>query len=321
MGDIRARDKVAGACLLGVGTYQPDAELDNEELGTRFGRTAQWVRSRTGMDSRRIAAEHETLHSMSAAAARRALDASGVEASQLGLVIVASCTNANPVAPVATTTAAALGAERAGAFDLNSACAGFCYALTLAADTVCTGSARYVLVVGAERMSGWIDRDDLGTSIIFGDGAGAVVVGGTQRQGIGRVAWGSDGSKSSLIRIDGAEGHMRMDGQSVFRWATTQVAPTALKACEQAGVQPEELAAVVPHQANLRIVDALAQRIGARNAVVARDGTHSGNTSAASIPIALHRLIRTEAVTPGDLALLIGYGAGLTYAAQVIRIP
>lgn len=316
-----ARNAAFGARLLSVGTYRPAAELGNTELAERFGRTEQWMLARTGMRTRRIAGAEETPQRMAERAGHAALDASGVPADEVDVVIVASCSNANPVVPIAGVTAAAIGARRAGAFDLNSACAGFCYGLTLAADMIRTGSARHVLLIGAERMTSWVAPDDLGTAILFGDGAGAVVVGRAERPGIGRAVWGSDGSQASLIRVEPADGRMRMDGQSVFRWATTQIAPVALRACERAGIAPRELAAIVPHQANLRIVDAVAQRIGAPDAAIARDGEQSGNTSAASIPIAMHRLLSSAAVAGGEPALLVGFGAGLTYAAQVVELP
>ena len=170
-------------------------------------------------------------------------------------------------------------------------------------------------------MTAWVDPTDLGTSILFGDGAGAALVAPADQPGIGPVVWGSDGAGAELIHIPEGTRSMRMAGQAVFRWATSQLPPVAMAACERAGVRPSDLAAIVPHQANLRIVNALAGKIGADDAVVADDIVHSGNTSAASIPLALRRLVEARAVRPGSLAMLIGFGAGLSYAAQVVTVP
>ena len=318
---MRSSQGNVGARLLGVGGYRPVNTLTNDELAARFGKTPDWVAARTGMRTRALAAEDERVPDMAAAAGAAALKDAGITEADVDLVIAASCSAATPMPSVSAETAGLLGIRAAGAFDVNSACAGFCYATAVAADLVRGGSAATVLVIGAERMSTWIDADDFGTAIIFGDGAGAAVVGASDELDIGPVVWGSDGTGCDLIAIDPAERRLRMQGRQVFRWATTEIHPVAITACENAGVAPQELAAIVPHQANLRIVDAIAAKIGADNAVVAHDGEDIGNTSAASIPLALERLRETGQVGTGDLALLIGFGAGLAYAAQVVRVP
>ncbi|TCO48861.1 3-oxoacyl-[acyl-carrier-protein] synthase-3 [Actinocrispum wychmicini] len=307
--------------MIGFGAYQPSTVVTSEETARRFGRTGEWVRGRTGIVSRRMAGARETVHEMAVAASRQALSNCGMDAAEIGLVIVASCSADRPMPDVASGVARAVGATTAGAFDLNAACAGFCYALTVAADVVRTGSAKYVLVVGTERMTAWVDPADLGTSIIFGDGAGAAIVGPAAKPGIGPVVWGSDGQGADLIRIPDFSHGMHMEGQAVFRWATTELHPVALAACDRAGVTPGDLAAIVPHQANLRIIHAMAKKIGAPGALVAQDVVRSGNTSAASIPLALQRLAEAKALEPDSLALLIGFGAGLSYAAQVVTLP
>ena len=317
---LRRTTGAPGAQIVGVGAYRPAHAVDSGSIAERFGRTGDWVRERTGIVSRRVAAVEESASAMAEAAARRAVDHSGLTPADVDLVIVASCSAESPIPGLAAGVAAAIGAPGAAGFDLNAACAGFCYALGVAADTIRAGSAEVVLVVGTERMTAWVDPADLGTSIIFGDGAGAAVVARSPEPGIGPVVWGSDGAASDLIHIpDG--GLMHMAGQSVFRWATTEVHPIALQACARAGVHPADLDAIVPHQANLRIIDALAAKIGAPDAVVARDVVDAGNTSAASIPMAIDRLLEEGSVKPGGLALLVGFGAGLTYAAQVVRLP
>ncbi|WP_312872501.1 beta-ketoacyl-ACP synthase III [Kibdelosporangium persicum] len=318
---LRQATPVAGARIIGFGAYQPSTVVTSEETAKRFGRTGEWVRGRTGIVSLRKASESETVQQMAVAAGRQALDNAGVQASRIGLVIVASCSAERRAPDVASEVAHGIGARTAGAFDLNAACAGFCYALTVAADAVRNGSAEYVLVVGTERMTAWVDPADLGTSIIFGDGAGAAVVGPSPQPGIGPVVWGSDGQGADLIRIPDFARRMHMEGQAVFRWATSEVHPIALAACERAGVTPGDLAAIVPHQANLRIIHAMAKKIGAPEAIVAQDVVRSGNTSAASIPLALQRLIEAKAVDKDSLALLVGFGAGLSYAAQVVTLP
>ncbi|SMC53584.1 3-oxoacyl-[acyl-carrier-protein] synthase-3 [Kibdelosporangium aridum] len=318
---LRQVTPVAGARIIGFGAYQPSTVITSEETAKRFGRTGEWVRGRTGIVSLRKASAAETVQEMAIAAGQQALANSGVEGSRIGLVIVASCSAESPIPDAASEVAHRIGARMAGAFDLNAACAGFCYALTVAADVVRNGSAEYVLVVGTERMTAWVDPADLGTSILFGDGAGAAVVGPSAQPGIGPVVWGSDGQGADLIRIPDFTRGMHMEGQAVFRWATMEVHPIALAACERAGVKPGDLAAIVPHQANLRIIHAMAKKIGAPGAVVAQDVVQSGNTSAASIPLALQRLIEAKAIERDSLALLIGFGAGLSYAAQVVTLP
>lgn len=318
---IRARaDRGAsGARLLGLGAYRPPGTLDSDELGTRFGRDGEWVRARTGMNTRRISLAEQGVADLAQPAADDAISASGLRPDQIDLVVVASCTIAPPHG-VAAPLAAKLGAFHAAAVDLNAACAGFCYSVAVAADAIRAGSAEHVLVVGVEKMTAWVDPADLPTAIVFGDGAGAAVVGRAEEPEIGPVVWGSDGSQAELIHVADDQ-KIEMAGQTVFRWATSDIPPVALEACRRAGVEPSDLAAIVPHQANLRIVDVLARKLNAPGAAVARDGADTGNTSAASVPLALHRLLADGAVGSGDLALLVGFGAGLSYAAQVVRLP
>jgi 3-oxoacyl-[acyl-carrier-protein] synthase III len=220
-----------------------------------------------------------------------------------------------------------LGIVAPGAFDLNAACAGFCYALGVASDAVRAGTSRHVLVIGAEKLSQWVDWTDRSTCIIFADGAGAAVVGpvseaeADEGPGIGPVVWGSDGGMADKIYIKDRSSFIVQEGQAVFRWATTALHPVARQACEQAGVDPSELAAFVPHQANLRIIEAIARKIGAPQARVADDIVYSGNTSSASIPLALCAMIERGELGSGAAVLLLGFGAGISYAAQVIKVP
>ncbi|MGA7052679.1 MAG: beta-ketoacyl-ACP synthase III [Mycobacterium sp.] len=309
------------ARIVGIGHYRPATILSNDDLARIVDTSDEWIRSRVGVINRHIAAEHESVADMAVAAAGKALAAAGVEGGEVDLVITATCTLEAPVPGVSATIAARLGIPSAGAFDLNAGCAGFCYGLSVARDAVKAGSARRVLVVGAEKLSSWVDWADRSTCVIFGDAAGAAVIGVSETDGIGPVAWGSDGSKAAAIRIPDRAARIQIEGQTVFRWAITVLGDVAIEACHRAGVAPVDIKVVVLHQANLRIVEAIARRLNAPSAVIAADIIDSGNTSAASVPVALSRLIESGAAHSGDLVLLLAFGAGLTYAGQVVICP
>jgi len=315
------------ARVLSFGGYQPARVVTNDDLAATIETSDEWIRSRVGIASRRLAGPDETVADMAVVAAGKALAGSGLSPADIGLVIVATCTPEVMIPNTAAVVARRLGIIAPGAYDLNAACAGFCYALAAASDAVRSGSARYVLVIGAEKLSQWVDWTDRSTCIIFADGAGAAVVGpadesdGDGEPGIGPVVWGSDGEMADKIYIKDRNSFIFQEGQAVFRWATTSLHPVALDACAQAGVEPAELAVFVPHQANLRIIEAVARKIGAPQARVATDIVTAGNTSSASIPLALSRMIERGEIASGDKALLIGFGAGMCYAAQVITVP
>lgn len=318
---MRLSQGAPGARVLAFGGYQPAQIVTNDDLAARLDTNDEWIQSRVGIKERRVAGPEESEIDLAVQAGGKALAASGLSSDDIDLVIVATCTIEAPIPNAAGRVAHRLGITAPGAYDLNAACAGFCYALAAAADAVRSGSATNVLVVGSEKLTQWVDRDDRSTAVIFADGAGAAVVGPSDRPGIGPVAWGSAGDKAEAIAIKDRNSFLYQEGQTVFRWATTALHPVARLACERAGVDPADLAAFVPHQANLRIVEAIARRLGADNAVVAKDIVLAGNTSAASIPLALSRMIERGEVQSGGLALLLGFGAGLTYASQVIEIP
>ena len=315
---------MTGARILAFGGYQPDKVVTNDDLAKTVDTNDEWIRSRVGSESRRVAADDETVADMAEAAGAKALAASGLAPSSIDLVIVATCSPEVPLPNVAATVAYRLGIVAPGAYDLNAACAGFCYALATASDSIRAGSARHALVIGAEKMTDWLDWNDRSTCIIFADGAGAAVVGPTadgEPAGIGPVVWGSAGDQAEKITIPSRTGAIRQDGQAVFRWATTALHPVALEACARAGVTPADISAFVPHQANLRIIEAIARKLGIPRERLADDITHAGNTSSASIPLALSRLAEQGRLQPGTPALLLGFGAGLSYAAQVITVP
>ena len=308
--------------ILGLGHYRPANTITNDDLVARGVDTNdEWIRTRVGIAERRWADPDETVVDMAEAAASKAMAASGISASDIDFVIVATCTMPEPVPAAAPQLAYRLGIDAPGAYDISSGCSGFVYSIGAASAAIRAGQARNVLVVASERFSGWLDLNDRSTCIILGDGAGAAVVGPSDEPGIGPIVWGSHGEMSDSVAIDSESRYFRQEGQTVYRWATSQMAPVALEACRRAGVDPSELVAFVPHQANLRIIDAIARRLGANDAVIARDLVTSGNTSAASIPLAMSRMVERGEIPSGGPVLLLGFGSGLAYAAQVVLAP
>jgi 3-oxoacyl-[acyl-carrier-protein] synthase-3 len=311
-----------GTRILGLGHYRPANVVTNADLVARGVDTNdEWIQSRVGIAERHFAEPDETIVDMAQIAGRNALSASGVAATDIDLVLVATCTMPTPVPAAAPQLAYRLGINSPGAFDVNSGCSGFMYALATASAAVQAGHAHNALVVASERFSGWIDFNDRTTCIILGDGAGAAVVGPSDETGLGPIVWGSDGEQFDTVAIDEQSHFFRQEGQAVYRWATSRMAPVALEACRRAGVKPEDLAAFVPHQANLRIIDGIAKRLGATNAIIAHDIITSGNTSAATIPLAFSRMVEAGEITSGAPALLLGFGSGLSYAGQVVLTP
>lgn len=310
------------AAVLGTGAHRPATRQDNLAIAERTGSSDQWIRERSGIVTRGVAAADESVVDMAVSAGGKALAAAGVPASDVGLVLLATCSMPGPLPGGSPEVAFRLGATSAGATDIGAGCAGFTYALSLAADAVRAGSADTVLVVGSEKLTPMVDPDDRGTAFLFGDGAGAAVVGRAEADGIGRVVWSSDGAQAERLVIDGSPLRLRMDGRAIYRWATTSLPDLARRACAAAGIEPAELAGFVPHQANLRITESVVKNLALPSSVVvARDVVDSGNTSAASVPLALSRLQETGAVGTGDHVLLLGFGAGLTAAGCVVRCP
>ena len=310
--------------ILGVGSTQPDRIVTNDELSQRMDTSDQWIRDRVGIIERRFADKDEQLVDLAVTAGAKALADAGVAPSEVDTVIVPNCTMPAPIPNAAAQVADRIGIKAAGAFDLNAACAGFCYGLGVASDLVRAGSANKVLVIGAEKLTDVVDPTDRSTAIIFADGAGAALVGPSEEPGIGPVTWGSAGDLVDLIYMR-EHRYIFHEGQSVFRWATTQIAPIAMRAVELAGLKLSDIDVLIPHQANLRIVEAIAKRLRAKGArddmVVADDIRYSGNTSSASIPLALDHMRAAGTVKRGDVVLAVGFGAGLSYAGQVFLCP
>ncbi len=323
----------AHARLLGVGAYRPVRVVPNDELVAAIDSSDEWIQQRSGIKTRRFAGPDESVQMMSVAAAREALAHAGIEAGQVDGVIVATVSHMMQTPAIAPAIAHELGCGQPVAFDISAACAGFCHGVGLAADMVRGGSARHVLVIGVERLTDILDYSDRGTAFIFADGAGAVVVGPSDTPGVGPVVWGSDGEQFDYIRqtVDWRDvmtsdspvmPALTMQGSAVFRWASFAMAKVGLEAIDRAGITVDDLDCFVPHQANMRITDAMARSMKLPATVkIARDVADQGNTSAASVPLALHRMVAEGEARSGDLALLIAFGAGLAFAAQVVVVP
>jgi 3-oxoacyl-[acyl-carrier-protein] synthase-3 len=310
-----------GSRIAAVGHYQPARVLTNEDLAGLVDTSDEWITSRVGIRTRHIAGPDEPVDELAAHAAAKALAAAGLAPGDIDLVLVATSTAVDRSPNMAARVAARLGIPSPAAMDVNVVCAGFTHALATADHAVRAGASTRALVIGADKMSDVTDWSDRTTCVLVGDGAGAAVVEAADEPGIGPVLWGSVPEMGHAVRIEGTPARFAQEGQSVYRWATTQLPPIARKACERAGLAPEDLAGVVLHQANLRIIEPLAEKIGAVNAVVARDVAESGNTSAASIPLAFSKLVEQGALSTGDPVLLFGFGGNLSYAGQVVRCP
>ena len=312
---------MTGSRVVALGHYQPARVLTNDELATMVDTTDEWIRSRVGIRTRHLAAPDEQVDEMAAHAAEKALANAGLAADQIDLGVVATCTALDRSPYIAARVAARLGMTSPAALDVNTACSGFSHAVATADHAIRAGAGSKALVIGVEKLSDFTDWTDRSTCVLIGDGAGAAVLVASEEPEVGPVVWGSVPEMRDAVRIEGRNGSFAQEGQSVFRWATTALPMIARQVCEKAGLQPEDLGAVVLHQANLRIIELLAGRIGAVNAVVARDVVDSGNTSAASIPLAWSKLVEKRAIPKGAPVLLFGFGGGLSYAGQVVRCP
>ncbi|GAA2659477.1 beta-ketoacyl-ACP synthase III [Streptomyces lunalinharesii] len=312
---------MTGSRILALGHYQPARVLTNDDLAGIVDTDDAWIRSRVGIRTRHVAAPEETVDAMAAAAAGKALAAAGLDPGDIDLVLVATCTAVDRSPNTAARVAARLGLTAPATMDLNVVCAGFTHALATADHAIRAGSATRALVIGAEKFTDVVDWTDRSTCVLVGDGAAAAVVTASPEPRISPVLWGSVPQMGNAVRIEGAPARFAQEGQTVYRWATTQLPAIARKVCDRAGLRPDELAGVVLHQANLRIIEPVAERLGAVNAVIARDVVDSGNTSAASVPLALAKLVERREVPSGAPVLLFGFGGNLSYAGQVVRVP
>ncbi|GAB3975332.1 ketoacyl-ACP synthase III [Streptomyces sparsus] len=302
-----------GSRISGLGAYRPTEVVTNQRASTATGVSAEWISDRVGIEERRHASKAETVAAMAIAAGKEALADCGATLDDIDVVLLATCSMPSPMPNGAAQVAAGMGITAVAGFDLNAACSGFCHGLAVADGLVRAGSARGVLVIGSERMTDWVAPENRDTGPIFADGAAAALVVPSADTSIFPVAWGSAGAQADLIRIPSATGRMEMAGRKVFRWATAELLGVMEAACERARLRPADLRAFVPHQANLRIINALSQSLDAPNLVTATDVINAGNTSAASVPLALHTLRQSGQVDRGDPVLLFGFGAGLSY--------
>lgn len=326
-----------GSRILGLGSYVPARVVDNAELERTLDTSDAWIRDRTGIARRHVAADHEATSDLAVEAARRALQASGVDAAELDLLIVATVTADSPLPSCAVHVQRVLGATRAAAFDVSAACAGFLFGLSIADRFVASGAARRVLVVGAEILSRIVDWGDRSTAILFGDAAGAAVVGpadaGDRASRLLAFRLGSDGRGAPHLLVPGGgsrapltadslaarQDAVHMNGPTVFHAAVRHMVAASREALAAAGLQPGDVDRVVAHQANVRIVDAVAERLAVpRDRFVVNLGEY-GNTSSASIPLALDEAVRRGEVKRGDVVLLCALGAGFAWAAAVLR--
>ena len=318
--------------VLGYGAARGTLVVRNDDIVEPINSSDEWIRQRTGVITRTRAPKGVLAVDLATDAAREAIEVSGVSPEQIDAVIIATISNVQQTPSMAAVVADRVGANPAAAYDMNAACAGFAYATAQADALIRAGAAHYALVIGAEKLSDLIDPTDRSISFLLGDGAGAAVVGPSDTPGIGPVSWGSDGSKAGLVGMDGTlvdfrDGEttwpvIRQEGPSVFRWAVWDMAKVAKRALEESGITSADLGAFVPHQANMRIIDELAKQLKLpQNVVIARDIETTGNTSAASIPLATHRLLKEHPELSGTLSLQIGFGAGLVFGAQVVVLP
>ena len=318
--------------IYSYGAARGDVVVPNEDLIGPIDSSDEWIQQRTGIITRTRASAHVLAVDLATDAAREAIAKSGVAAGQIDLVVIATISNVQQTPSMAAVVADRVGSNPAAAYDTNAACAGFSYAVTQADALIRSGAAHYALVIGAEKLSDVVDPTDRSISFLLGDGAGAVVIGPSDSPGIAPAVWGSDGSKADAVGMnstltDFRDGTaewptLRQEGQTVFRWAVWDMAKVAKQALEVAGITPADLAAFIPHQANMRIIDEFAKQLKLPESVlIARDIATTGNTSAASIPLATHRLLAEHPELSGGLALQIGFGAGLVFGAQVVVLP
>jgi 3-oxoacyl-(acyl-carrier-protein) synthase III len=325
--------------ILAVGVYRPKRLVPNADIVERIESSDEWIQQRTGIESRRFADDSEQLLDMAVWAAEDALKNAKMTIADIDTVIVATITFPFQAPSAATALLQRLGHPKAAAFDINAACAGFCYGVSMAHDFIKAGTSKTVLVIGAEKISDFTDPDDRATAFIFADGAGAVVIGQSQEAGIGPVEWGSDAdnrdailmnpswidvrnNETQLTKADVKWPNISQEGQKVFRWAVFSMSKAAVKALESAGLTVNDIDAFIPHQANVRIIETMAKEMDMpESVIIADDIRKNGNTSAASIPLAMDALLKQHPELHGKLALIIGYGAGLVYAGQVVKLP
>ncbi len=318
------------ACVTGFGHYLPEHAVSNAEISLRVDTSDEWITARTGIRQRYFSALHETTAFMGSEAAKEALAAAGLEAEAVDAIILATATPDQAFPASAVHVQAALGAKRAFAFDISAACSGFIYALSVADGMIRAGQVDTVLVIGSEVYSRILNFEDRGTCVLFGDGAGAVVLQARQvpadGPGILSTHLHSDGAFADILYVDGAvgqrdrPGHLVMNGREVFRQAVTLLSSAVTEALQANGLMPKDIDWLVPHQANLRIIDGVGKKLGLPPERVVVTVDQHANTSAASIPLALWQAVNDGRIKPGQLILLEALGGGLTWGSALIRL-
>lgn len=314
---------MTGTRLVAVGHYQPARVVRNAELEAMVETSDEWIQRRVGIKERRWAAPEESVDMMAAEAGRDTLAKGGKTADDVDLVIVATCTAMDRSPNMAARVAQRLGVPGAPAtIDVNTACSGFPHAVAIAQHAIAAGASTTALVIGSERLTDVTDFTDRTTCVLTADGAGAFLLTADPDEHISPVLWGCVPEMGDAVRIERADNDkFAQNGRAVYRWTTFELPRIAREVIERAKIEPEDVAAIVLHQANLRIIEPLANKIGAVNAVVATDVTESGNTSAASIPLALSKLQEQTPLPSGAPVLLFAFGGGLAYAGQVVKMP
>ena len=318
--------------IYALGASRGHQTVTNDDVAGPIDSSDEWIRQRTGIVTRMRADKEQSLMDMAVEASNEAIKKSGIAPSEIGTVILATITFPYQTPSGASLLAEKVGAHGAAAYDISAACAGYCYGIAQADALVRAGTSKYVLVVGGEKLSDFVEPTDRSISFLLGDGAGAAIVGPSDHPGISKSIWGSDGANWDKVGmtssiLDFRDGKAEwptivQEGQSVFRWAVWEMAKVAKQALAESGLEASDLSALVTHQANIRIIDELAKQLELPDSVVvARDIVDTGNTSAASIPLAMHRLLAEGKVKSGGYALEIGFGAGLAFAAQVVELP
>lgn len=320
--------------IYALGAARGSLAVTNDEIAGPIESSDEWIRQRTGVITRKRATSDVTAADLATEAAKEAISKAGITADQIDIVLISTISNTVQTPSMAALVADRIGANPAAAYDISAACAGYTYGIAQADSFVRSGLAQFVLVIGAEKLSEIIEPTDRTISFLLGDGAGAAVVGPSDYPGISKTVWGSDGSKwdavgmnHTLLEYRDGKGEipwptLRQEGQTVFRWAVWEMAKVAQQALEEAGITSDQLAAFIPHQANMRIIDEFAKQLKLpESVIIAKDIETTGNTSAASIPLATHRLLEEHPELSGGLALEIGFGAGLVYGAQVVVLP
>lgn len=310
-----------GSEIIGAGSFQPSKVLTNHDLEGMVETNDEWIRTRTGIRERRIAGEEDTVPTMARAAAQDALANAGVTAAAVDLIVVATCTSDQRSPNTAGRVSADLGAPSPVAMDINVACSGFVHALAVADQAIAAGTATTALVIGAEKLSSYTDWTDRSTCILIADGAGALVLRRSSRPGISPVTWGTEPELTNAVVIEPPVNKFVQDGKSVFKWAISSAASYASKTVSNAGYTMDELGGLFSHQANLRIIEPLARQLGLSERIVATDVVTSGNTSAASIPLAFAKMWQAGELPADTPFLLFAFGGGFSYAGLVARTP